>query len=81
MPYFYENPALFRCLNVSSEDNWGKYRWTVDTPEDLAFVRSVYEQFENRDDFSWRDVLAMLQNHPELVALNRDIQQKALQDG
>jgi spore coat polysaccharide biosynthesis protein SpsF len=81
MPYFYENPTLFRCLNVSSEQNYGEYRWTVDTPEDLAFVRSVYEQFENRDYFSWRDVIAMLEKHPELVALNRDVQQKSLQDG
>jgi spore coat polysaccharide biosynthesis protein SpsF len=81
MPYFYENPTLFRCLNVSSEQNYSEYRWTVDTPEDLAFVRSVYEQFENRDYFSWRDVIAMLEKHPELVALNRDVQQKSLQDG
>ena len=28
-------------------------RWTVDTPEDLAFVRRIYEHF-GHDRFSWR---------------------------
>ncbi len=30
-------------------------RWTVDEPDDLAFVRAVYSHFSGRDDFSWRD--------------------------
>ena len=80
-PYLYQNQKLFRCLNLADELDHSAYRWTVDTPEDLEFVRAVYDQFENRDDFSWRDVLAMLGKHPELVALNQHIEQKALHEG
>lgn len=37
----------------------GHLRWTVDTAEDLAFVREVYRRLAPRRDFSWTDVLAL----------------------
>jgi spore coat polysaccharide biosynthesis protein SpsF len=50
-------------------------RWTVDTPQDLVFVRKVYDAF-GHDQFSWQEVLALLENHPEWLDINRDIHQK-----
>jgi spore coat polysaccharide biosynthesis protein SpsF len=50
-------------------------RWTVDTPEDLAFVRRIYDHF-GHDHFSWHDVLRVLEQHPDWLDINRDIQQK-----
>ena len=52
-------------------------RWTVDTPEDLAFVRRIYEHF-GHDRFSWREVLAVLEEHPEWLEINQHVQQKAI---
>ncbi len=52
-------------------------RWTVDTPEDLAFVRYIYDTL-GHDRFSWREALALLEEHPEWLAVNRDIQQKVI---
>ena len=80
-PYIYQNRSLFRCLNVANDSDLSTGRWTVDTPEDLQFVRAVYEELKSRDDFSWREVLAVLENHPDMVAINQDIQQKALHEG
>jgi spore coat polysaccharide biosynthesis protein SpsF len=52
-------------------------RWTVDTPEDLAFVRLIYDHF-GHDHFSWREVLGLLKNHPEWIVINSDIPQKRI---
>jgi len=52
-------------------------RWTVDTPEDLALVRRVYEHF-GYDRFSWREVLTALAAYPEWLEINRDVQHKKI---
>lgn len=56
-PYLYRNPQIFRLANLSSGDLLGDERWTVDTPEDLAFVRSVVDRFGGDHRFGWRAVL------------------------
>lgn len=77
-PYIYEHPDEFKLSSVTGEEDHGAHRWTVDTPEDLEFVRAVYERFAPDDTFSWRDVLDLLQREPELVELNRSVQQKSM---
>lgn len=76
-PYIYRNPDLFRIHNVVSEPDYSHMRWTVDTPEDLTLVRLIYERF-GHDRFSWREVLAVLEEHPEWLEINRHIQQRAV---
>jgi spore coat polysaccharide biosynthesis protein SpsF len=84
-PYLYEKPGRFKLLSVTAaEDNneghYGDGRWTVDTPEDLEFVRAVYSRMKD-NSFSWRDVLTLLEREPELAQINRSIAQKALHEG
>lgn len=76
MPYFYEHPEKFNILHITHEPDYGKYRWTVDTPEDLALLRRIAAQFPGRDDFSWLEVLEVVQAHPELAEMNIDVQHK-----
>ncbi len=76
-PYLYRNPNLFWLFRVTNEVDYSHLRWTVDTPEDLAFVRRVYDHF-GHDHFSWCEVLATLDKYPEWMAINRDIQQKVI---
>jgi spore coat polysaccharide biosynthesis protein SpsF len=52
-------------------------RWTVDTPEDFELIRRIYDEF-GHDRFSWRDVLSLLDRHPEWLQINSQIQQKAV---
>lgn len=80
-PYFYQNPALFRCLTVTDEDDHGPYRWTVDTVEDLEFVRAIYSRLGPGDAFGWREILALLDHEPELASINSGVQQKSLEEG
>jgi spore coat polysaccharide biosynthesis protein SpsF len=79
--YIYENPDRFNLLVVTGESDQSAHRWTVDTPEDLSFVRAVYERMGHCDDFSWRDALALLDREPALSELNRHIAQKAVHEG
>jgi spore coat polysaccharide biosynthesis protein SpsF len=76
-PYIYRNPEQFRTLNVTCEIDWSGLRWTVDTIEDLEFVRRVYDKF-GHDRFTWREVLDLLERQPELVGINSRVGQKAV---
>jgi spore coat polysaccharide biosynthesis protein SpsF len=80
-PYLYEQSGRFQVLSVSSEADYSSYRWTLDTADDLEMIRSVYEHFGNRDDFHWRDVLALMEREPALAEMNSHVQQKALREG
>lgn len=80
-PYIYEHPEQFKLLPVTGEKDYSQHRWTVDAPEDLELVRTIYERLGGKGDFLWRDVLALFDAEPELADLNRDIAQKAIHLG
>jgi glutamate-1-semialdehyde 2,1-aminomutase len=71
-PYLREAPQ-FRRLNRRDGVDHSVERWTVDEPEDLEVVTRVFEHFSPRTDFSWREVLALRAQRPELFAANRHL--------
>lgn len=73
-------PNFFRVLQVDHDPDYGFYRWTVDTAEDLQFVRQVYAHFNNRDSFSWMEVLEFVQRHPEIAQINAAVRHKTVHD-
>jgi spore coat polysaccharide biosynthesis protein SpsF len=95
MPYFYEGVELsaasrqlsegvssrgFRIALLNHTTNFGDYRWTVDTPEDLEFIRQVYSRFDGRDDFTWKEVLDLVHHEPQLMQINSSVKHKTLKD-
>src|SRR5262249_5226633 len=48
-------------------------RWTVDEPGDLQVVRAIYARLGARTDFSWREVLSLLDADPCLAELNGEM--------
>jgi spore coat polysaccharide biosynthesis protein SpsF len=80
-PYIYEHPDQFKILPVTGDADYSQHRWTLDTPEDLKFIRAVYAQMKGHDNFLWKDVLDLLERNPELLEINRAISQKALHEG
>jgi spore coat polysaccharide biosynthesis protein SpsF len=40
-PHLYEVPGRFRTVSIDSGGDYGHLRWTVDTEEDLEFVRQM----------------------------------------
>jgi len=43
-------------------------------------VREIYARFNGQDNFGWRDVLALLEKEPELIAINTHVRQKGLRE-
>jgi spore coat polysaccharide biosynthesis protein SpsF len=80
LPYLYDPPGRFRVIRLDADRNCGSLRWTVDTPEDLEFVRQVYARLEGRGEFGWREVLALVQAEPELAAINAGVRHKSHRD-
>jgi len=76
--YIYEHPERYRLAGVAADPARGAdVRLTVDTPEDLALVRAVFEELYPRDPaFGLGEILDLLDARPELRALNRDVAQK-----
>ena len=78
-PFIWERPDRFRLANVTWEADAGgaqrdysmSHRWTIDYPEDYAFVRRVYEElYAANPDFAMGDILALLTAQPEIAAIN-----------
>ena len=80
-PYLYRHPELFRLHAVTGDEDHSGARWTVDTPEDLEFVRVVYRRLADIGSFSWYDVLYLTANEPEIAELNRGVRHKELAEG
>jgi glutamate-1-semialdehyde aminotransferase/spore coat polysaccharide biosynthesis protein SpsF (cytidylyltransferase family) len=61
----------FRNANVESESpvSPSQYRWTVDHPADLEFVRKVYEAFSGNGHFGFQDVFQLLRERPDLATI------------
>jgi spore coat polysaccharide biosynthesis protein SpsF len=79
-PYLYQNPEKFRLLSVKGEADFSGYRWTLDTPEDAEFLQEVFGRLGGSIDFTWRDVLHLLEREPALAEINQQIRQKALHE-
>ena len=60
----------FRTANVESETPVvpGSYRWTVDHPSDLEFVRKIYSELRGSNHFGFQDVFQLLKERPDLAA-------------
>ena len=75
--YIIRNPNLFRVRGVENDIDYSYMRWTVDTPEDLAFIRRIYDHFKN-DEFNWKEVILLLERNPEWLKINKNVQQKTV---
>ena len=71
-PYIRKHPELFRIGNVTYGEDLSSMRWTVDEPQDLEFVRAVYDHLESMSS-GMADVLDVLKKHPELMEINAGI--------
>ena len=76
-PYAYEHPDEFPSVSVADPKDRSWMRWTVDTPEDLEFVRRVTARLRP-DEMSWLSVLELLDCHADWLEINRRVVQKSI---
>ena len=77
-PYIWDTASdSFRIGNVSwatGLDYSMSHRFTIDYPDDYAFIRTVYEElYPGKPDFSCDDILLLLRQKPEIYQINADL--------
>lgn len=78
-PYMYEEGKTVGRL--CSEKDCSKYRWTLDTKEDYMLISKIYGYlYKDRHNFYLEDIIQLMEKHPELYDINKDIQQKTLKE-
>jgi len=58
-PFVYRRPERFRLAAVLGPESLGDERWTVDTADDLARVRTIVEGLADPVTAGWREILAV----------------------
>ncbi|GHU84150.1 3-deoxy-manno-octulosonate cytidylyltransferase [Deferribacterales bacterium] len=77
-PYIYRHPEIFKVLEYDAEPIYRTpdLRLCVDTAQDLALIREIYKAlYVPGEIINTKDAINYLIKHPELAALNRDVQQ------
>lgn len=78
-PFIYQNPDLFTINQIYFTKDLSKYRWTVDTPEDLELIRLIIENlYPNHPRFGLEDIVSLVEEHPEWTLINQHIKQKEI---
>jgi spore coat polysaccharide biosynthesis protein SpsF len=78
----YRRPEQFDVRNVEHDEDLSGLRWTVDTAEDLEFVRRVYEKlYRENPAFELDDVLELLAQEPSLGRTTMDGERNAALNG
>ncbi len=71
-PYIRTNPERFNLGFFRYHKDLSHLRWVVDEPEDLEFVRKVYEAlYSSNPEFRTDDIIALLEHNSELIEINR----------
>lgn len=71
-PYL-RNASLFKQANLAYSFDESAERWTVDEPDDLTVIQKIITYFQPRVDFTWLDVIALRDQHPEWFSANNHL--------
>jgi len=71
--YIRNNINKFKTFNLENSKNLSDFRWTVDEPRDLQFIRKIYSQMRPELIFSMKDVLRIISKNPKITAINQGI--------
>lgn len=71
--YIKNNPRKFKLYNYKNEQDYSKFRWTVDEKSDLEFVRRIYFEMRPKKIFSMGDILKIISKNPEIQKINSGI--------
>jgi len=80
-PYMYRPDTGFSNLSVTDDIDRSEWRWTLDTEEDLEFLRQIYERLGSNPIFKSQTVYELLENEPELKFINSHVRQKRIEEG
>jgi len=79
--YIYQHPETYRIQKVGARENLlaPEQRLTLDTPEDLKVISSVFEAlYPSNPEFGLTDMLSFLANNPAIATHNQNIVQNTV---
>lgn len=80
--YFYEHPERYRVIHLVPPKRWREpdYRLCLDYPEDLAFLKSLYQLLEPKygELFGLEEIVRALRVNNEMLAINGHCREKAV---
>ena len=63
----------FKCLQLSNDNDWSKFRFTVDYPEDLEVAVMLDREIRQRKLFGHvSEIVEILKESPEITSLNKN---------
>jgi spore coat polysaccharide biosynthesis protein SpsF len=74
-PYIWKNKSGKTEFYHVKQPVSNNFRITVDTPEDFELIKQLIEKY-NAETLPYTEIEKLLNAHPELVELNKDIEQK-----
>ncbi|WP_242492680.1 glycosyltransferase family protein [Methanolobus psychrotolerans] len=79
-PYIiFDSSSVFKKLNVSNDTDLSHLRWTLDTTEDFELIDIIYKKiFPHKKLFFMGDILDLIGKQPELIEINRYVEQKKI---
>lgn len=76
-PFIYTHPDEFSVRQVRCDRQLARHRWTVDTEEDFRLVERIISTLYPVDvEFSWEDVLELVNAHPAWGTANAGVQHR-----
>lgn len=70
MPWFYDTPGRCKVSILDNPVDYGRHRWTVDTPEDYAMMQALFEKLDDPETASWMEILRVIEANPSLEMIN-----------
>jgi len=70
MPYVWKHPDRFVLRGFGMQPDLSHWRWTVDNLADLELARLIFAHFTDQPLVGHQAVIAWLNDHPELLAIN-----------
>ena len=80
MPFIYARPDRYRLGTAPPDAPPPDGRFTVDTPEDLAFVRAIALRLGPVETCGIDQLRTIMADEPELLAINAGVRQKPWQE-
>jgi spore coat polysaccharide biosynthesis protein SpsF len=70
--FLIKNAAQFRSISFKSANSFNHWRWTLDYPEDLEFVKLVYKELYDEDPhFGFEKIKQLLIKKPHIAEINK----------
>jgi spore coat polysaccharide biosynthesis protein SpsF (cytidylyltransferase family) len=72
-PYIWRNRDDFEVVEIVSQQDYSRWRWTIDYEDDLTFANALFAKVNGRWDAPYDELVAACAQNPELVQINSGI--------